>query len=152
MQLNITGFTPKQTRELKEAVEFFNRLLGLERISYQLDIERNRKLDVEGECADEDGTKNPRWFTITLRGKRDDDPMIRTLAHEMVHVKQYIRNQLGKQMTVTKGGGFKIATKWEGEYWTPAKHEDPYFDSPWEVEAYGREIGMFHRWNTRSSS
>lgn len=149
MNLKITGFTPNQTRQLKEAAAFFNTLLGLDRISYQLDIERNRQLDNEGECTDEDGFRNPRWFTITLRGKRGDDPLIRTLAHEMVHVKQYIRNQLGKDMTVTKGHGFKLATKWEGEYWVPSKNEDPYFDSPWEIEAYGREIGMFHRWNTR---
>lgn len=146
MQINVTGFTEEQAAELEAAALFFSKALGLGRIGYQLDIERNKKLDNEGECADEDGVKNPRWFTITLRGKRGDDPLTRTLAHEMVHVKQYIRNELGKEMTVSKGKGFSIATKWKGEYWTPAQHEDEYFDSPWEIEAYGREVGLYHKW------
>jgi hypothetical protein len=27
----------------------------------------------------------------------------------------------------------------------PGKNEDEYFDAPWELEAYGREGGLVHR-------
>lgn len=147
----IDGFTKKQTQKITEAAEFFGKLLGMERISYMLDIERNRKLDVEGECVCEEAQRNPRWFTITLRGKRSDEDMIKTLAHEMVHVKQYARNELGKEMTLAKGGdGIRIATRWKGEFWEPSKNECGYFDSPWEIEAYGREVGLYQRWLSRN--
>jgi hypothetical protein len=32
-----------------------------------------------------------------------------------------------------------------GVVWKPARKEDPYFDAPWEVEAYGKEVGLFQR-------
>ena len=148
---NITGFTRRQTETIREAAEFFEVLLGMDRLSYGLDIERNRKMDVEGECVCEEEQRNPRWFTITLRGKRSDEDMIKTLAHEMVHVKQYARNELGKEMTLAKGGeGVRIATRWKGEFWEPSKNECPYFDSPWEIEAYGREVGLYQRWLARN--
>lgn len=77
--------------------------------------------------------------------------MIKTLAHEMVHVKQHVRNELGKKHVVLYRGGFDIQTEWCGEIWTPKKGEDPFYDSPWEVEAYGKEVGLTHRfakyWN-----
>ena len=55
-----------------------------------------------------------------------------TLAHEMVHVKQYVRHEL-KEPTVWKGTNINTD---KVEYW----------DLPWEIEAHGREIGLFVRW------
>lgn len=148
MELNVKGFSKKKTQELREAAEFFANLLMDPRMvrNIQLDIERNSKLDVEGECCDEDGNRNPRWFTITLRDKKDDDDLVKTLAHEMVHVKQYAKNELAKQLRVSRGNGFRLATKWKGEPWMPKSKEDEYWDSPWEIEAYGREVGLYHKW------
>lgn len=149
MNLSIEGFTAKQANELEEAARFFAAQLLHPRTvqNLQIDLERDRKLDVMGECVSEDETKNPRWFTITLRGARDDDDMIKTLAHEMVHVKQYAKNELGKELALaTKGKGLKIATRWQGEFWKPSKKEDAYWDAPWEIEAYGREVGLYMKW------
>lgn len=149
MILSIEGFTAKQADELEEAARFFAlQLLHPRTIQkLQIDIERNRKLDVMGECVSEDERKNPRWFTITLRGGRKDDDMIQTLAHEMVHVKQYAKNELGKELALAaKGKGLAIATRWQGEFWKPSKHEDSYWDAPWEIEAYGREVGLYAKW------
>lgn len=49
--------------------------------------------------------------------------MLTTLAHELVHVKQYVKKEMPKDIT-------------KGDYW----------DRPHEVEAHGREIGLFIRW------
>lgn len=147
INFSVTGFTKKQTEEIKQAAMFFKDILGMSRLALTLDIEHNRRMDVEGECVCEEETRNPRWFTITLRGKRSDDDMIKTLAHEMVHVKQYARNELGKEMALNKGGdGVRLATRWHGEFWEPKKNECGYFDAPWEIEAYGREVGLYQRW------
>jgi hypothetical protein len=49
--------------------------------------------------------------------------MLTTLAHELVHVKQYVKKEMPKDIT-------------EGDYW----------DRPHEIEAHGRETGLFIRW------
>lgn len=152
MFLNLTGFNKRERHEVTEAAEFFAAQLMDPRMvrNLTLDIERNKKLDVQGECVSEEECRNPRWFTITLRGRADDEDMIKTLAHEMVHVKQYAKNELGKELTMARGGkGIRIATRWKGEFWNPKKKEDPYWDCPWEIEAYGREVGLYQRWVDR---
>ena len=111
----------------------------------------------EGEAMIEDDTriKNPRNFKITIdpyRLKKDDwgrdlaysewvSKILRTLGHEMVHIKQYIMGEL----TFKRG-----ALSWKSEKvgWMT---EDEYYCSPHEVEAYGKEkwlqLGYTAVWN-----
>lgn len=49
--------------------------------------------------------------------------MLTTLAHELVHVKQYECGEMPDSI-------------YEGDYW----------DRPHEIEAHGRELGLFIRW------
>jgi hypothetical protein len=49
--------------------------------------------------------------------------MLTTLAHELVHVKQYVKKEMPEDIT-------------EGDYW----------DRDFEIEAHGRETGLFIRW------
>lgn len=49
--------------------------------------------------------------------------MLTTLAHELVHVKQFVKGEMPDSIT-------------EGDYW----------DRPHEIEAHGRETGLFIRW------
>ena len=153
MKISIFGTGPRNADKLEEAARFFaTQLLHSRTVDkIELDIEIENKLDVEGECISEDDHKNPRYFTIRLR-KQPLNEMIRTLAHEMVHVKQYAKNELGKELAMARGGkGLRIVTRWQGEYWTPGTKEDEYWDAPWEIEAYGREVGLHHKWVAHSS-
>ncbi len=149
MNITITGMIGKRKEKalLKEAAEFFFFYLMDPRMvrNLTLDIEVSKNLDVEGECVDEDGIRNPRWFTIGLKNQ-DIDDMIKTLGHEMVHVKQHAKNELQSGHAVVARGGLKIYSKWMGEIWKPKGKEDHYFDAPWEIEAYGREVGLFAKW------
>lgn len=137
----------KLRKQLAEACEFYANLLMDPRMvrSLRIDLDISKSLEAMGECVNEDGTARSRWFTINLRNKKTDDSIFKTLAHEMVHVKQYAKGELGKDMVVTKGG-FKVLTHWMGKAWKPRSKEDGYFDSPWEIEAYGREVGLYKRW------
>lgn len=148
MQVKVKGFTKQQTKELTEAAHFFAKKLMDPRMvrNIVLDIERTKTSDVEGECVDEDGTKNPRWFTVNLRGNPGDDDLIKTLAHEMVHVKQHAKNELQCGVVVPGKGGLAVHSKWMGKIWKPGRREDHYYDSPWEIEAYGREVGLYQKW------
>jgi hypothetical protein len=65
---------------------------------------------------------------------RLQDPM-KTLIHELVHVKQYANNQLFDY----KDG----ASKFEGWIYKRSDSLEDYWDSPWEIEAYGRTEGLF---------
>jgi len=147
MEVHVSGINATKAEELTEAAEFFARQLMDPRMvrNLSIDLEIETNLDAEGECVDEQGTRNPRWFTIRLKRQKIDG-MIKTLAHEMVHVKQHAKNELQRGIVIPTRGGLKISSKWQGEIWKPKRHEDNYFDSPWEVEAYGKEVGLYHKW------
>ena len=58
--------------------------------------------------------------------------ILRTLAHELVHVKQYLIGDLSWR---DKG------MMWKGEKFAPEYLTD-HLDTPYEVEAYGKEKGL----------
>ena len=148
MQITITGTVGKRAKaKLEEATRFFAAKLMDPRMvrNLMIDLEIRKDLDVCGECIDEDGCRNPRFFTITLK-RQDIDEMIKTLGHEMVHVKQHAKNELQSGIMVASRGGLKMHSKWKGEIWKPSRKQDAYFDAPWEIEAYGMEVGLFAKW------
>lgn len=135
-------------RELTEACDLYANLLMDPRIvrNLYIDISVVKKHDMMGECISDDDNRSPRFFSIILREGPGDDDIIKTLAHEMVHVKQYAKRELVSGVFVAAKGGLKITSKWMGEIWKPKAKEDNYYDSPWEIEAYGREVGLYKRW------
>ena len=152
MKITITGTKDRYTIALlKEAAEFYADLLFDPRMERNiiLDIDLKRKMPVQGECVNEDGTRNPRWFTVNLRDQPEDD-IIETLAHEMVHVKQYAKNELSIGSIAARGSGRVTIARWMGEEWRPRGKAHPYFDCPWEVEAFGRSVGLYDRFLRRN--
>jgi hypothetical protein len=59
------------------------------------------------------------------------------VGHEMVHIKQYLNNELFDYVDGK--------ARFKGEVFHHGHSDDweKYFDSPWEIEAYGREYGMY---------
>ena len=90
--------------------------------------------------------KRPREFKVIVdhhRAEIDDygrtrsdtewgHTILRTLAHELVHVKQYV---MGELKYTTHGMVYKRTT------YSPENIFD-YFETPYEIEAYGREKGL----------
>jgi len=58
--------------------------------------------------------------------------ILKTLAHELVHVKQYVAGDL-----TWRDRGLL----WKGVLHTP-EHLGEYFETPYEIEAFGRERGL----------
>ena len=75
-------------------------------------------------AADNADSSRPREFDIEVNRSLRLKTLLSTVAHEMVHVKQYVKEQL------------------------PCVAEDNvhYWDKDSEVEAHGRETGLFIRW------
>jgi hypothetical protein len=82
---------------------------------YCCELSTNREFEIEVER------------TLKLR------TLLETVAHEMVHVKQYARREL-----------HPVHNSWCGKTYNPKKTS--YWDLPWEIEAHGREAGLFIRW------
>jgi hypothetical protein len=91
-----------------------------------------------------DGKKK---FTVILnaerQGKKAKLPWIRikmlmmNVGHEMIHIKQYLNNELFDYVDGK--------ARYKGQVFHTGHSDDleKYFDSPWEIEAYGREYGLY---------
>jgi len=98
-----------------------------------------KKQKIEGECIwnDEIDTRRPKKFTINLDNKIKLRNKLIALAHELVHLKQWTRGEMYEYVRDAN------RYKWQDTV-LDIKGLD-YYDLPWEVEAHGREIGMYVR-------
>lgn len=130
--IEVTGGTAKQRAHVDSLVGYCIDKLGMSRFK-TLDI--TVKLTTKG-MGDADGlccAIDDREFEIEVNPKLRLRRMLETVAHEMVHVKQYARRELHPSKEV-----------WMGKTYNPKKTS--YWDLPWEIEAHGREVGLFVRY------
>lgn len=104
------------------------------RFSVHLKTELEDKTEGECEVLDYEAMSLPKQFKITL-AKVTPPRLLSSLAHEVVHAWQFAHGYVD--------GDLK---KWRGR-WVPQSTD--YWDEPWEVEAYGREPGLFVRFKKR---
>ena len=99
------------------------------------------KDDTYGYAMPLDDHSRPRFFELEINKKARLRRLLETVAHEMVHVKQYAKGELFE-------GNFKLGKhRWMGEWLSDNSNlVKEYWDHPWEVEAHGRECGLFVRW------
>jgi hypothetical protein len=91
----------------------------------------------EGSAIWEDDGYRPKEFTIELDTTVKIRNLLITLAHEMVHVKQWAKDEMYEYMNVAGLVRFK------GEKVHMVITD--YWDYPWEIEAYGKQLGLFVR-------
>ena len=72
-------------------------------------------------------------ITIEIDKKMGINELVTTICHEMVHVKQYARNEMTDEC-VQYG-----AATWKGRKVNP---KTTYYDLPWEKEAYRLQDGL----------
>ena len=142
MILHVKG-SNKATRKLVESAAWFyaEKLMG-KRLMGSLEITINLKKNLlskegnEGSAIWEDDSYRPKEFIIELDTTVKIRNLLITLAHEMVHVKQWAKNEMYEYMEphMVRFKGEKIHLK-ETDYW----------DYPWEIEAYGKQLGLFVR-------
>jgi len=132
--------------ELFNAVVFYGKSLIGKRMlaSINLRIIFVSKLEVEchitGDCGWEDDSIRPRDFMIRLDAEMGKRKMLISLAHEMVHVKQYAKSEMRDML-------HHSTTKWFKE--SVNTDEMNYWDLPWEIEAHGREVGLYVRFKNQ---
>ena len=92
----------------------------------------NKHLDAFGYSSIEKrNTKGAaREFLIELHPYISGVEILKTLAHEFVHIKQYVEGDLNDSQT-----------EWKGE--TIDSDAMDYYSLPFEIEAFGLEVGLF---------
>ena len=95
-------------------------------------IKFNKHLDAFGYSSIEKrNTKGAaREFLIELHPYISGVEILKTLAHEFVHIKQYVEGDLNDSQT-----------EWKGE--TIDSDAMDYYSLPFEIEAFGLEVGLF---------
>lgn len=96
---------------------------------------------IDGACGyclstDDADPIRPREFDIELKKDLPLRTLLETVAHELVHAKQFARGELYQSSITAKH-------RWHGEW---LEKNPDYWDLPWEIEAHGRELGLFIRW------
>lgn len=123
-------------KECKFLLEFLGKeLLG--KLSNYVYVELQFK-DLEkgtwGFCSPTDyDYKNHREFEILINRNLVKYNQIKTICHEMVHVKQFARKEL-------RDFNYNVF-KWKGEKLTI--DDNDYYSSPWEVEALSKEKPLY---------
>mgnify|MGYP006268557303 CR=1 FL=1 len=138
-EVEFVGLRSKKQANLYESAikyyadQLFNRDPGL-----QIAVEFHDALEADAFCICLIDGRNPKLFVIEINKKLKQDEVLKALAHEMVHVKQYRTNQIKY---------VKDDILWEGQRYLSRENMesiDTYILSPWEKEAYTREEELYN--------
>ena len=140
MKISIKGGTKSQQKYVRSITKFCVKKLMPRMDSLELNIRLRNfgKDDSYGYCLATDNADlaRPREFDIDINSTKKLRTLLETVAHELVHVKQFARGEL-YQSTVT------MKHRWCGRWYQRTPN---YWNQPWEWEASGREKGLFVQW------
>ncbi|MGA1713129.1 MAG: hypothetical protein ACO4CS_17740 [bacterium] len=133
MELLVTCKNRQTRRFLEKITREISKMLGISNMKPALwvSVEANSN-GTEGSCIDMRSVSDT--MVVTLRTGLSQERMGIALAHELVHVRQYVRGFL---KAAPRG-----ANVWMGKKF-PAK--TPYLYQPWEVQAFEKQELLFRR-------
>ena len=141
MKIYFRGKNDKVSREeFRYALKWMSNMLMSNQMIKRLKItvESKQEYGLKGSCQYENyDTRHPREFTICIDPYLSRRNQLVTLAHELVHVKQFAYGEM-------KDTKYYDMVKWNKQF---INHEETdYWDLPWEIEAAGREYGLYRRY------
>ena len=131
----------KQRQVVEDAVKWSIKKLNLHRIrTLNLTFSIKTLKSLYGQLEQLDDKR--REFSVVLDKNVDTKDLIRTVIHEMVHIKQYIRKEMDSEIVGSR-------MRWKSKTYP---YDIKYDDMPWEKEAnrletkygneYLKEIGI----------
>lgn len=145
--ITIDGGTRLQRRLVRQATWFYvRRLIGArESIGISINIllvpGMRRKENTRADCMSIDPDDKecvPTEFEIRLDSTMNTVAILKALAHECVHLKQYFLEEM-----ISRAGSEYVLFK--GKLCRNSFRIEKYYDLPWEIEANGREHGLYAR-------
>ena len=141
MQVYVRGakHSKLSVNQVRRAVEFYAERLGMtqrlrDKITLFITLE-HKSFGFAGLCSWADEPYRPKEFTIQAMSQGIHETLS-TLAHEMVHVKQYAKGQLRDLMSKND------MVVWQGVRKTLSDDTEDYVNQPWEVEAFALETKL----------
>jgi len=145
MKVEFKGtFTDERKVVLETATKFFGECLFSNDFIDDIYIEiTNLEKEImgqhneKGNCEVLDSfERNPTMFLLEI----GNEEQLETLAHEMIHAEQYNSRKLrdGKNINDYIWKRKKIDTT-----------NLDYYDYPWEIDAYGREVGLIYKFYSK---
>ena len=129
MFIEVFGGSKSQKTHVEKMVAFCAEKL-MPKMNLDITVNLCKPTGAMGYCCE---TDDNRTFELEIDRTQPLRQLLETVAHEMVHVKQYARRELNPNKEV-----------WLGKTYNPKKVS--YWDLPWEIEAHGREVGLFVRY------
>jgi hypothetical protein len=136
MKVRIINCPDKNFKPFVErAVEFYaQNLIPSKRLkdNIHLTVKFNSKINVWAFASikEYNASKKARQFLIEIHPWIGAAGILETLAHEMVHIKQFAYGETNETLS-----------KWKG---LPINADEiDYYHHPWELEAYGLETGLW---------
>jgi hypothetical protein len=142
MFLNITGGTKKERALVESIAVFSGYYLMTDKTADKLEIDIELMGNLYKECGSladvvyEDNNFRPKEYTLRVDKTFTLRRMLESIAHEMVHISQFATGRW-VELENTK------TTRFDGKEY---KKMPKYWDRPWEIEAHGREVGLFLQW------
>ena len=130
MNIRVKGGSKSQQKHVRSMVKFCIKTLMPRMKTLDITVKLTSPDGAYGYCLELDDNRS---FEIEVDKRLRLRTLLETVAHEMVHVKQYARREL-----------HPVHDTWCGKTYNPKKVS--YWDLPWEIEAHGRETGLFIRW------
>ena len=128
--INIKGGTKTQKKYTKSMVKFCADMLmpRIHNLEINLRLKNFKEDDSYGYAlaTDDADANRPREFDLDINTDARLRRLLETVAHEMVHVKQFARGELYQSSMTAKH-------RWQGNW---QRSEKEYWDLPWEIEAY----------------
>mgnify|MGYP006287789061 FL=1 len=143
MKLRIVNCPDKDFKLfVQKAVEFYGQKLISKRLldNLHLRVKFNDKLNVFASAfvTEHNASGKARVFEIEIHPWIGAKEILKALAHEMVHIKQFAYNETNDSLS-----------RWKGIKINP--DDIDYYDHPWEIEAFGLETGLFDKFATQES-
>ena len=140
MDIHVKGGSKSQKKYVKSMIKFCAKKMmpRMKNLEFNVHIKNFGRDDSWGYCIPTDyaDSNRPREFDIDINKQAKLRRLLETVAHEMVHAKQFAKGELYESLRTNKH-------RWQGRWLS----RDPnYWDQPWEIEAHGRECGLFIQW------
>ena len=142
MLLHIRGSNQYNRKLVSRATWWYAEKVMSKRLMSGLKIDINLRKNLidkegcEGTATWEDENNRPKEFSIELDVTYSIRDALITLAHEMVHIKQWAKGEMYEYL---KSGLIRFhKTKFDAD-------NINYWDYPWEIEAFGKQLGLFVR-------
>jgi len=137
-----TRNTPFSRQKIVEIVDFFSTTVMGKRLSRNIhtEVKFDDIGDCDGFCCPLDDNYRPREFEVLIHRSLGEEQIIKSLAHEVVHIKQYARGEFRECQT----GVFM----WKGKKTVVLDYKKEYHSLPWEQEALLSEdllLGLYRK-------